>query len=130
MYLVAGIFPSFSIRERVQTIGMPDQGSARRRHRAPPSSVEPPSPCRFVPAGQPGAYASVVHHVGRKHPAARTRHRLTAVLDGRTGFVIALPYGLKSDWLRNVLASGSATITHEGNDFPRRAARSCAADGR
>lgn len=34
------------------------------------------------------------------------------------GFVIALPYGLNTDWLQNVVASGSATIVHEGNTYP------------
>ena len=33
------------------------------------------------------------------------------------GFVIALPYGLNTDWLKNVLASGSATIVDQGNTF-------------
>jgi hypothetical protein len=29
--------------------------------------------------------------------------------------VIALPYGSNTDWLKNVLARGSATIVDEGN---------------
>jgi hypothetical protein len=29
--------------------------------------------------------------------------------------VIALPYGPGADWVRNVLASGSATLVHEGS---------------
>ena len=33
------------------------------------------------------------------------------------GFVIALPYGLSADWLKNVLASGSATIAHDGSTY-------------
>ena len=33
------------------------------------------------------------------------------------GFVIALPYGPNTDWLKNVLASGSATIVDEGNTY-------------
>ena len=33
------------------------------------------------------------------------------------GFVIALPYGPNTDWLKNVLASGSATIVNEGNTY-------------
>jgi hypothetical protein len=31
--------------------------------------------------------------------------------------VIALPYGPNTDWLRNVLASGSATIVDEGTTY-------------
>ena len=33
------------------------------------------------------------------------------------GFVIALVYGSRTNWLRNVLASGSATIVHEGHTY-------------
>lgn len=33
------------------------------------------------------------------------------------GFVIALVYGSQTDWLKNVLASGSATIVHEGHTY-------------
>ena len=33
------------------------------------------------------------------------------------GFVVALPYGLSADWVKNVLASGSATIAHDGSSY-------------
>jgi UDP-3-O-acyl-N-acetylglucosamine deacetylase len=33
------------------------------------------------------------------------------------GFVIALPYGSEADWLKNVLAAGSATIVNEGHTY-------------
>jgi len=33
------------------------------------------------------------------------------------GVVIALPFGIRADWLKNVLAAGSATIVHEGETF-------------
>jgi hypothetical protein len=33
------------------------------------------------------------------------------------GFVIALVYGSRTSWLQNVLASGSATIVHEGHTY-------------
>jgi hypothetical protein len=32
-------------------------------------------------------------------------------------FVIALPYGLSADWLKNLLARGSATIVHDGSTY-------------
>jgi hypothetical protein len=35
-------------------------------------------------------------------------------LGGDDGFVIALPYGPGTDWVRNVMANGSATLVHEG----------------
>ena len=31
--------------------------------------------------------------------------------------MIALPYGSGTDWLKNVMASGSATIVHEGGTY-------------
>lgn len=30
------------------------------------------------------------------------------------GFVVALPYRPRTDWVRNVIAAGSATVDHEG----------------
>jgi hypothetical protein len=33
------------------------------------------------------------------------------------GFLIALVYGSRTNWLQNVLASGSATIVHEGQTY-------------
>jgi hypothetical protein len=32
-------------------------------------------------------------------------------------FLIALPYGERTDWLKNVLAAGSATITADGRSY-------------
>lgn len=32
------------------------------------------------------------------------------------GFAIAPPYGARANWLKNVLAEGSATIVHEGTE--------------
>jgi len=46
------------------------------------------------------------------------RWKLPAVLNtipGTTGFLIALPYGTRADWVRNVLASGSATVVTRGD---------------
>ncbi len=67
-------------------------------------------------AGTPGASASVIHHVGR----TSGRSHATPVGPFAVGedFVIALPYGPGADWVRNVLASGSATLVHEGSTIP------------
>jgi deazaflavin-dependent oxidoreductase (nitroreductase family) len=63
-------------------------------------------------AGAAGARASIVRHRGR----ATGRQYQTPVtlipLDG--GFLIALPYGDRSDWTKNVLAAGSAAVIHQG----------------
>ena len=69
---------------------------------------------RFVlpSAGTPGSTISVVRHVGRT--TGRTYETPVQAVPTDDGFVIALPYGPNTDWLKNVLASGSATITHDG----------------
>jgi deazaflavin-dependent oxidoreductase (nitroreductase family) len=66
-------------------------------------------------AGEPNAYASLVRHTGRKSGA----HYETPVVAEQTpdGFVIALPYGSQSDWLKNVVSAGSATLLHEGEAY-------------
>jgi deazaflavin-dependent oxidoreductase (nitroreductase family) len=71
---------------------------------------------RFVmkTAGTPGASASVVRHLGRTSGTAYETPVVAVPTDD--GFVIALPYGPNTDWLKNVLASGSATIVHDGSE--------------
>lgn len=63
-------------------------------------------------AGTPGAYASLVRHTGRTSGRPyETPVRAAATDDG---LVITLPYGSDTDWVKNVLAGGSATVVHEG----------------
>ena len=70
------------------------------------------NPEQMKTAGTPGAYASIVEHVGR---TSGTEYRTpVGVVATDGGFVIALPYDDQADWLKNVLAAGSATIIHEG----------------
>lgn len=64
-------------------------------------------------AGTPGGPASVIHHVGRT--TGRAYETPVRAVPTDDGFVIALPYGSNTDWLKNVLASGSATIVDEGS---------------
>jgi len=40
-----------------------------------------------------------------------------SALTTEDGFLIALPYGPNTDWLKNVLASGSATIVDQGTTY-------------
>ena len=72
-------------------------------------------PLAIKSAGGPGASASVVHHVGRT--SGRSYSTPVVAVPTDDGFVIALPYGLSADWLKNVLASGSATIAHDGSTY-------------
>jgi deazaflavin-dependent oxidoreductase (nitroreductase family) len=72
-------------------------------------------PLAIKSAGGPGASASVVHHVGRT--SGRSYSTPVGAVPTDDGFVIALPYGLSADWLKNVLSRGSATIAHDGNTY-------------
>lgn len=82
------------------------QGAIRRINRAFTN------PKQLQTAGQLGAYASVVHHVGRR---SGTAYRTPVVIQPTDDdLLVALPYGPGADWVRNVLAAGGATIDHEG----------------
>jgi deazaflavin-dependent oxidoreductase (nitroreductase family) len=63
-------------------------------------------------AGSAGTQTSVIQHIGRK--SARAYATPVDIVPTRTGFLIALPYGTQADWLRNVLAAGSATVVTNG----------------
>ena len=73
------------------------------------------NPRAMKKAGTPGAYASIVRHVGRT--SGRRYETPVETFATDDGFVISLPYGSDTDWLRNVLASGSATIVDEGRKY-------------
>lgn len=66
-------------------------------------------------AGTPGAYASIVRHRGRR--SGQEYETPVVALPTDAGFVFALPYGRRTDWMRNVLAAGSATVVHEGRSY-------------
>jgi hypothetical protein len=65
-------------------------------------------------AGTPGAYAALIRHRGRVSGQAYATPVGAVATDD--GFLISLPYG-RSNWARNVLASGTATLTHEGASY-------------
>lgn len=54
----------------------------------------------------------VLHHVGRSSGTAYHTPLEVHRVDG--GFVVALMYGPKSDWVRNLLAGGSAELEIDG----------------
>lgn len=59
-----------------------------------------------------GSYPAVVRHVGRRSGRAyRTPVVARPVADG---FVIPLPYGVDTDWCRNVRAAGRFTLQKSG----------------
>lgn len=70
------------------------------------------NPSQMRTAGTPGAYAGIIRHRGRVSGTAYETP-IGIVADGES-ILVALPYGTRAQWLRNVLAAGSATIVHEG----------------
>lgn len=73
------------------------------------------NPYQMRSAGRPGAMASVITHTGRR--SGKAYQTPVAAVPTDDGFVMAIVYGSRTDWLQNVLASASATIVHEGYTF-------------
>ncbi|MDT5015932.1 MAG: hypothetical protein QOD39_2092 [Mycobacterium sp.] len=63
-------------------------------------------------AGTAGTQTSVIEHVGRT--SGRTYETPVDIIETPTGLLIALPYGDRADWLRNVVAAGAATVVTGG----------------
>jgi deazaflavin-dependent oxidoreductase (nitroreductase family) len=63
-------------------------------------------------AGTDATQTSVIQHTGRT--SGRVYETPVDTIPAKTGFLIALPYGTRADWVRNVLASGSATVITRG----------------
>ncbi|GAA2030566.1 hypothetical protein GCM10009740_20260 [Terrabacter terrae] len=64
---------------------------------------------RFLPVW------AVLHHRGRS--TGREYATPVAVLATPTTFVIGLPWGRRTDWVRNVRAAEGCTIRWKGRDF-------------
>ncbi|MFP5331939.1 MAG: nitroreductase family deazaflavin-dependent oxidoreductase [Acidimicrobiia bacterium] len=74
------------------------------------------NPRQMRSAGTPGAYAGIIHHVGRR--SGREYQTPVGIVPADGGVAIVLPYGTRPDWVKNVMAAGKAEITHEGRRFP------------
>jgi deazaflavin-dependent oxidoreductase (nitroreductase family) len=66
-------------------------------------------------AGSASTQTSVIRHVGRT--SGRTYETPVDIIPAQDGVLIALPYGTRADWLRNVLVAGFATIVSQGGGF-------------
>ena len=66
-------------------------------------------------AGTAGTRTAVIHHIGRTTGTPYDTPIVVEPID--EGFLIALPYGPNTDWLKNVLARGAATIMHDGHTY-------------
>ena len=73
------------------------------------------NPAMMTLAGRHYWYASVIRHVGRRSG----KEYSTPVVAERVGegFIIPLPYSEGTDWLKNVLAAGRATIESKGETY-------------
>jgi deazaflavin-dependent oxidoreductase (nitroreductase family) len=76
-------------------------------------------PLALRSAGNARSSNSVVRHVGRR--SGTTYQTPVVAVEHEGSFYIALPYGERTDWAKNVLASGTAEIST--------GARTCAVDG-
>lgn len=65
-------------------------------------------------AGQPGS-ASVVRHTGRS--SGKAYETPVGITEAGDDFLISLPYGTSPDWLKNVMAAGSAEVVHAGDSY-------------
>jgi len=66
-------------------------------------------------AGKEGSSTSVVRHVGRR--SGRKYQTPVIAVQHDDSFLIALPYGKRTDWLKNVLDKGSATVVANGRTY-------------
>jgi deazaflavin-dependent oxidoreductase (nitroreductase family) len=66
-------------------------------------------------AGTEKSGNSVVQHVGRR--SGRPYGTPVVAVEHDDGFLIALPYGTRTDWAKNVLASGTATVVNHGHAY-------------
>ena len=64
-------------------------------------------------AGTAATQTSVIEHVGRTSGA--DLQTPVDIIETTTGLLIALPYGIRADWVRNVLAAGSATVVSKAS---------------
>jgi deazaflavin-dependent oxidoreductase (nitroreductase family) len=86
----------------------PVQAALRRLTRAT-------RPLAMRSAGTEKSNTSIVRHVGRR--SGRTYGTPVVAVEHDDGFLIALPYGDRTDWAKNVLASGQATVVTHGHEY-------------
>ena len=72
-------------------------------------------PLALRSAGKQGSNTSIIRHVGRR--SGRTYETPVVAVRHDDSFWIALPYGDRTDWLKNVLSEGSAAIVTNGRSY-------------
>ncbi len=73
------------------------------------------NPAMMALAGRRYWYAAVIAHTGRN--SGKPYCTPVVAVKVPDGIIVPLPYGSDVDWLRNVLAAGSATITDNGQTY-------------
>jgi len=72
-------------------------------------------PLAMRSAGKDKSKTSVVRHIGRR--SGRTYETPVVAVEHEDSVLIALPYGERTDWMKNVLASGHATLVSRGQTY-------------
>jgi deazaflavin-dependent oxidoreductase (nitroreductase family) len=72
-------------------------------------------PLAMRSAGTEKSRTSIVRHVGRR--SGRTYETPVMAVEHDDDVLIALPYGERTDWMKNVLASGKATVVTHGRTY-------------
>ena len=111
--LVVGLVLALAVTAVVFVTGMRSKSpvvlnAVRRTGRATKGFVLPR-------AGIAGSPYAIVRHVGRK--SGREYETPMQPVKTDDGFAVALPYGPNTDWLKNVLAAGRATLVFDGETY-------------
>lgn len=69
------------------------------------------NPCILQIAERRKSPYAILQHVGRRNGSMYTTPVVASFAQSWDGFVIPLPYGVNTDWCRNVMAAGRCTIT-------------------
>jgi deazaflavin-dependent oxidoreductase (nitroreductase family) len=72
-------------------------------------------PLALKKAGKVGSDTSIVCHSGRT--TGRNYRTPVVAAQHDDEFLIALPYGLRTDWMKNVTAAGTATLIVNGETY-------------
>jgi len=67
-------------------------------------------------SGEPGAAYGLLRHIGRS--SGKAFETPLGIERTEDGFVIAIVYGERTHWVKNVLAAGCAEIVLEGETYP------------
>ena len=72
-------------------------------------------PLAMRSAGTEKSNTSVVRHVGRR--SGRTYETPVVAVEHDDSFLIAIPYGERTDWVKNVLANRKGTVVTHGRTY-------------